>query len=220
MSMVVAGIAAGGQALLGAGQMIFSGKNKAQRALESQANQSPMMMGNKGIADYYEQQKARANANPYASASYLNSVNNINLSNASGLAALQGRGAAIGGVGRLNAMSNQAQGNAVAQAENMSNAAQSRYGQATGMKAADDKAVWQNNVLDPYQRKLQLAQMKAKAANDTFNNGVSMIGSAAGNISGVAAAKAGGIYKPRVGGTGGIKPPTTYDENTTENTWG
>lgn len=196
MSMVVAGIAAGTQALVGIGQMAFSGKKKANAALDAQANNSPMMMGNKGIADYYQQQKARANANPYQSASYLNSMKNVDMSTASGLAALQNSGASIGGVARLVAMKNQASGNAVGQAENQANAAQAHYGQAVGMKASDDRAVWNNNVLDPYTRKLQLAQMKAKAANDTFNNGVNMIGSAAGNVASVGVAKGGGVPKP------------------------
>lgn len=201
MSMVAIGIGAG--VALGGVQMATSGKGKAQRALEAQANNSPMMTGNKGISDYYEQQKARANANPYASASYLNSINNINLSTASGLAALQGRGAAIGGVGRLGAMSNQAKGNAISQAENQSNAAQARYGQAAGMAAADQKAVWNNNVLDPYQRKLQLAQMKAKAANDQFNNGMSMIGNSVSAAGSIGAAKAYGAA------ANGVKPTKT-----------
>lgn len=196
MSMVMTGIAAGAQTALGIGQMVFSGKNKANKALDAQVNNNPMMMGNKGIADYYEQQKSRANANQYQSASYLNSMKNVDLSTASGLAALQDRGSSIGGVARLVAMKNQASGNAIGQAENLSNAAQGRYGQAVGMKASDDRAVWNNNVLDPYTRKLQLAQMKAKAANDTFNNGISMIGNAAGNITSVGAAKAGG-YNPK-----------------------
>ena len=67
------------------------------------------------------------------------------------------------------------------------------------------KAVWQNNVLDPYTRKLQLQQMKTKAANDTFNNGLNMIGSAAANYSAYqSAAAVGSGYNPsrqRVGGS-------------------
>lgn len=201
---VTMGIVAGGQALLGLGQAVFSGRKKQEAKLDQIANQSPMQMGNKAINDYYEQQMARANANPYQSASYLNSMNNIQNTAASGLNALQGRGAVVGGIGRIGAMSNQAAGNALGQAINQSNQANSAYGHAVGMKSADDRAVWQNNVLDPYQRKLQLQQMKAKAANDRFNNGLNMIGSAASNYAGYQAA-ATGRYQGY-----NINPPRAY----------
>jgi len=185
-------ISAGVQGLVGLGQAVFSGRKKQERRLDEMAANSPMRLGNKAVNDYYVQQKARAMANPYQTASYINSMNNINSNAATALNSLQSRRSAIAGVGRINAMSNQSSANAVEQAVNQSNRANADYGQSVRMKYSDDDAVFNNNVLDPYQRKLQLQQMKAKAANDRFENGLKMVGDAASNAAAYAVAAEGG----------------------------
>ena len=103
-------------------------------------------------------------------------------------------------MGRLAAIQNDAMANATAQAESRRDARFSQLGQATSAKAAEDRRAFDINVMTPYQRRLQMAQMKAGAANARSDAGMqnmfgglsnlSMMG-ATGNLKGLFAKKAG-----------------------------
>jgi hypothetical protein len=160
---------------MGAFQSLFSGKNKARKEMEAIAANSPMYSGSKPINDYYTQALARYNENPYQSQQYQVAAKNAMRGTATGLNALGDRRSAIGGVGRLIGIQDQALDNAGVNAENQRNA---RFGQlagATQMKNQDDLKKFDINQMSPYQRKLQLATMKTQAANARFDAGLSNI---------------------------------------------
>lgn len=153
-------------------QSLFSGRKKAQKEMEGLLNKSPQYTANKGIADYYQESLNRYNESPYQSAIYQNAMRNAQRVTAQGLGALQDRRSALAGVGRLAAIQNDATQNAVAQAEGRRDARFSQLGQATQMKAGEDRRAFDINVMTPYQQRLQMAQMKAGAANARFDAGL------------------------------------------------
>lgn len=153
-------------------QSLFSGRKKAQREMEGVLNNSPKYTANKGIADYYQESLNRYNESPYQSAIYQNAMRNAQRVTAQGIGALQDRRSALAGVGRLAAIQNDATQNAVAQAEGRRDARFSQLGQATQMKAGEDRRAFDINVMNPYQQRLQMAQMKASAANARHDAGL------------------------------------------------
>ena len=180
-------------------QSLFSGRKKAQREMEAQLDKSPAYTANKGISDYYQEALNRYNESPQQSAIYQNAMRNAQRTTAQGLGALQDRRSALAGVGRLAAIQNDAMANATAQAESRRDARFSQLGQATSAKAAEDRRAFDINVMTPYQRRLQMAQMKAGAANARSDAGMqnmfgglsnlSMMG-ATGNLKGLFGGKA------------------------------
>lgn len=165
-------------AVVGAFQSIFSGRKKATREMEAISANSPMYSGSKPINDYYTQALARYNENPYQSQQYQVAAKNAMRGTATGLNALGDRRSAIGGVGRLIGIQDQALDNAGVNAENQRNARFSQLAGATQMKNQDDLRKFDTNVMSPYQRKLQLATMKTQAANARFDAGLSNIAGA------------------------------------------
>ena len=57
------------------------------------------------------------------------------------------------------------------------------------MKSADNQRAFDINTMTPFNRKLQLEQMKGAAAGEQFNAGLTMIGQGASAAGTVAAAK-------------------------------
>jgi hypothetical protein len=104
------------------------------------------------------------------------SVKNAQRGTATGIGGLQDRRSAIGGIGRLIGVQDQSLENAGVNAENQKNIRFGQLGSAVGMKNSDDRFKFNTNVIDPYQRKLQLAMMKSSAANSRFDAGLSNIG--------------------------------------------
>lgn len=183
-------VAAGGQALLGLGQTLFSGRGKAEKEFEAQARNSPLAQESKSLNDYYQQARGRYDQNPYQSQQYQIGAGNIQRSTAQGINALQSRGAAIGGIGRLAGIQQNQLGNLGASAEAQRNAAFSQYGQAAQMKTAQDKYLFDVNQATPYNRMLQVKQMKSQAANERANAGMQMVGSALGSAANIGMASA------------------------------
>ncbi len=195
-------VAAGSQALLGLGQTLFSGRGKAERDFEAQAKNSPLAQESKSLNDYYQQARGRYEQNPYQSQQYQIGAGNIIRSTAQGINALQSRGAAIGGIGRLAGIQQNQLGNLGASAEAQRNAAFGQYGQAAQAKTAQDKYLFDVNQMTPYNRMLQVKQMKSQAANERANAGMQMVGSALGNAANIGMASA--YANPT------IKPPVDY----------
>jgi hypothetical protein len=169
------------QAGLGAYQAATSGASARERELDSYAKQSPLYKGSKSIDDYYQEAMNRYRENPYQSQQYQIGQRNIERGLATGLSALQKRGGALSGASRLLVGRSDALGNLGMQAEAQRNARFGQLGGATQMKTGEEYKKFDINQMTPYNRMLQLKQLKAQAANDRYNAGLQMIGGAASN---------------------------------------
>ena len=183
----IAGAAAVASAGMGAAQMISANKQQknAQRALDQQARNSPLYKADKGINDYYQESLNRYKENPYQSQQYKLGAMNAQRATAQGIGALQDRRSAIGGISRLEAGQNAAMQNLGAQAEAQRSSRFGQLGSATQMKSGEYQKEFDINKMTPYNRKLQLEQMKAQAAGERYNAGMQMIGqgvNAAGSL--------------------------------------
>lgn len=156
----------------------FFGAKSAQKKLEQL--QTPTYQPNKAIGDYYNTALSRYNTNPYDTQAYGMAKNNAVMGTASGLNALQGRRSALAGVGKLVGIQDNALQRAAAGAEEQHNRAFGQLGQATGMKAADDRTAFQYNQVMPYENKRQLLGAKASGYNKMLSSGIqNMFGGAA-----------------------------------------
>jgi hypothetical protein len=178
---------AGGAALatVGMGGIQMANANKqqkrAQAELERQAANSPLRKESKSLNDYYQQALNRYKESPYQSAAYQQAMQNARRTTASGISALQDRRSAIGGISRLGGLESRASQGAVAQGEQMQAQRFSELGRATQMKKANEDELFDINVMTPYQRKLQLEQMKGAAAGERYNAGMQMVGQGLSN---------------------------------------
>jgi hypothetical protein len=211
MPVTIGLIAAGTQALAGAGQAIFSGRKKRERELDQFAKNSPLYKGSKSIDDYYQQALNRYSENPYQSQQYQLGAMNAQRATAQGIGALQDRRSAIGGIGRLALGQSTAMQNLGAQAEAQRNQRFGQLGGATQMKTAEDYKKFDINQMTPYNRMLQLKQYKAQAANDRYNAGVQMVGSALGNAANI------GMMSAQKPPPPPIPPSGIFQENLTAN---
>jgi len=160
----IAGLIGGGaQSLLGLGQAIFGGgaARRAQHALENL--QTPTTTSDQAVSDYYNQA-----LNPTSSLEYQLANKNANAGVAQGLTAFQDRRAGLAGIGGLIRQRN----NTLLQAGAN---AQSKLGQATQMKTADNQRVFNINKMLPYQKQFSLLASKASGGNQTMSAGLSNI---------------------------------------------
>lgn len=160
------------QGVLGIGQGIIGGgkARKAQRQLEGMIdNYNP----NESIMDYYSKALNKYNANPYTSNMYNMQTQQAQRNLTSGVNSLQDRRSALAGVGNLVQGANDASLKAAALAERDQAQDLAQLGQATGMKAQEDKY--------KFEAKYNLLSQKAGAANEIANSGLSnMFGGLAG----------------------------------------
>lgn len=170
-----------GQAALGGIQALTSGRGKAEKDFENFAKKRPLAKASPTLENYYQKTLSAANENPYQSAQYMISRQEADRRLASGLGALQQRGGAISGISKLDLMRTDAQNQAIRNAENLRGQNLNRLGQATQMKVGQDKYLYDVNQATPFNTMLGIKQMKSAAANERFNAGLNMIGSAAGN---------------------------------------
>lgn len=169
----------GVQGLAGLAQMIFSGRKKAERELNSL--QMPTAEGSRSISNFYNQALGRYNVSPTDSAMYRRQQQNIQRGLATGIGALRDRGSALAGAGRLMAGVSDASLNAEAMAEQERNRRFGQLGQAAGMQTEDERRLFDINKMQPFQRKDRLSQMKLAAANARFDAGMANLGSALSN---------------------------------------
>lgn len=191
---------------LGVYQTVKAGQQQdaAQAALERQAKNSPIYKPDKSIDDYYRETMNRYQENPYQSQQYQIGKQNIERATVSGISALQDRRSALGGISRLSLGRMDAMRNLGAQAEASRQQRFSQVGGATQLKSGATQTSFDINQMTPYNRRLQLEQMKAAAAGERYNAGMQMIGQGLSAAGAIAAAG----YK---GGTGGKK--TNYDSS-------
>lgn len=156
-------------------------QKRAQAELERQAQNNPLAQESKALNDYYQEALNRYKESPYQSAAYQQAMQNARRTTASGLGALQDRRSAIGGISRLGGLESRASQGAIAQGEQMQAQRFSELARATQMKKAQEDELFDVNVMTPYQRKLQLEQMKGAAAGERYNAGMQMVGQGLSN---------------------------------------
>jgi hypothetical protein len=171
-------------------------QKRAQEALERQAKNSPLYKADKSIDAYYQEAMNRYRENPYQSQQYQVGQRNIQRATAQGISALQDRRSAIGGIGRLQANQMGAMENLGAQAEASRQQRLGQFGQATQLKSSDYQRQFDINQMTPYNRQLQLEQMKAQAAGERYNTGMQMVGQGVSAIGSLAASGAFANTKP------------------------
>ena len=170
-----------GQVALGAYQTATSGAGAAEKDFESFAKQNPLAKRSKSIDDYYQQALNRYNENPYQSQQYQLGAMNVRRATASSLNRFQDRRSALAGSEKLALVENSALQNLGGQAEARRDARFGQYGQAAQLQNQQDKYLYDVNQATPFNRQLAIKQMKSQAANERYNAGLNMMGSAFGN---------------------------------------
>jgi hypothetical protein len=167
-------------------QSIFGG-NREKKATDALENlKTPTYTQSKGILDYYNEAARRYGINPYQSSMYKYQTGQNAASTAAGLNGLQDRRSAIGGVGRLTAIQNDANLKAGIQAENEQNQRFGELGGAAKMKSGEEQNAFQYNQLLPFQKEMQIQGLKASGGANIMNAGLSNIFGGLGNASTVA----------------------------------
>lgn len=163
------------QGAVGIGQAIFGGikANKAQKQLER--TPTPVYSPSQSILDLYDTAKSRYNVNPYQSSLYKIQNQNIQRGTTQGLGVLNDRRLALGGVNSLVQGQNDSLLKAGAAAEEEQGRRFSQLGNAAGMKAQEDQKMFQYNQVAPYEKRMQLAGLKASGGNQIMNAGLSNI---------------------------------------------
>jgi hypothetical protein len=177
---------------MGAAQMSSANKaqKRSQQELERQAKNSPLYRPSKEIGDYYKEAKTRYAQNPFTTPFYLENLKQSERSAVQALGALQSRGAAIGGVSRINRILQDSKNRNIATAMQEKNMDLARLGQAAQMQNRENQQAFDINKMTPYNRQLQLEQMKAQAAGERYNAGMQMIGSGLSNAASYGVASA------------------------------
>lgn len=160
----ISAASSGLQTAVGLGQLLFSGKRKAEKKLERFADS---YKPNASIMDLYNKSLQRYSANPYTSAMYNQQTKNINRNVNAGISALQNRHSGLAGISSLVQGANDASLKAASAAEQQQGQNLSQLSNATQIKAAED--------FKPFEMKYNLLSAKASAANKTAAAGMQNI---------------------------------------------
>lgn len=169
---------------MGAYNMIQGGKDqsRAQKALDEQARNSPLYKRDKSMDQFILEARNRYKENPFQSQQYQVGAMNARRSTAQGLAALNDRKAGIGGAEKIALGQNNALQNLGAMSESSQQQRFGQYGQATQFGNQEYQREFDFNKMTPYNRKLQLEQMKAQAAGEQYNAGMQTVGQGLSNL--------------------------------------
>jgi hypothetical protein len=180
-----------GQGLYGAYNAIKAGQEAKdyQAKMERMARQSPLKTESPEIANYYGESLNRYNENPFTSPYYLEQIKQANRASVNAIGQAQNRGAAIGIIGKVNQGLIDSSNNAIARAIQNKNAQFSQLGSAAQMRKNERDQLFDINQMTPYNRILQLQQLKTQAANDRYNAGLSMSAQGASNLAQLDVAK-------------------------------
>lgn len=192
LSMIASGVQTG----IGALQSASAAKkrNAAISRLEQMAANSPLQKQSKTLNDYYQESLNRYRENPFTTPYYLENLKQSERAAAQALGALQTRGAAIGGVSRINRILSDAKNRGVAGAMQNKNVQFGQLGGATQMKRAEERELFDINKMTPYNRRLQLKQMEAEGYTSDKAAYDQAIQSGIGNLATAAMYK--GMYTP------------------------
>lgn len=195
LSMIASGVQTG----IGALQSASASKKRkdAISRLEKLATNSPLRQESKSLNEYYQESLNRYKENPFTTPYYLENMKQSERAAVQSLGALQKRGAAIGGISRINSILADAKNRGVAGAMQNKNAQFSQLGTATQMKGAEERELFDINKMTPYNRRLQLQQMAAEGYTSDKAAYDQAIQSGIGNLATAAMYK--GMYKaPKV----------------------
>lgn len=160
-------------------------QHKATKEVEKLANS---YQPNSSIMDFYSKALNRYNVNPYTSSLFKSATQGAQKSLATGLNDLQSKHSTLAGIGSLVQQYNDSALKAAATAEGQQSQALGQLGQATGLKAQEEKY--------PFEMKYNLLASKASGSNQIMNAGISNIfgsGSSASQME---------LYKKLYGQTG------------------
>lgn len=164
---IIQGVTGAAQTIGGAIQQHRNTKKVEQMANSYQPNRS--------IMDYYNKALQKYNANPYTSQLYNYTAGKVGASTAQGINAFQDRRSANANISTLIQNQNDTLLKAGIASEDQSNQALGRLGQATQMKAAEDRV--------PFDMKYNLYSQKAGGGAQIMNAGLSNIFGAGEGIS-------------------------------------
>ena len=155
--------------LITAGISAYSALRSSKKAkdteneLEVSLNNAPKYKPNSSILSYYNEALRRYNTNPSDTREYKVASQNIKQGTVQGLKYLQDRRSGLAGTPTLIANQNNSLLKAAVNAENRKAQEFSVLANATGMKAGEDRAAFQQNEMYPFEAKYNLLQMKAAA---------------------------------------------------------
>lgn len=160
---------------VGLAQSVIGGI-KAKKAREQmEAMQPPKAAQDQSVSRYYNEALRRYGTAPTSTFAYKNAMQNVGRNQNFALNALRDRRGLIGGVSSIVGRSNDAALNAASIAEREQANRFAALGGATSRKSADDRYLFGQNQLAPYQKDLTLTGMKAQANAQTMNTGISNI---------------------------------------------
>lgn len=169
------------QGVVGLGQMVggWIQQRKATKNFEKELANAPKYNQNQSILDYYNKALQRYNVNPTDSAMYKRNAQSINRGVATGIGALQDRRSGQSGISSILRASNDASLNAEVAAENEKSNRFNTLGNATTMKAGEDRTAFDINQMQPHRDKLALYGAKATGGTNIFNAGMGTVNNAA-----------------------------------------
>ena len=162
--------------LVTAGVSIYQAANsaskakKAERSLEDSLKNTPQYKPNQSILNYYDEALRKYNTNPSDTREYKLASQDIKQGTVQGLKALQDRRSGLAGVPTLIGNQNNSLLNAAVRAEQEKARQFGVLGQATGMKAGEDKAAFQQNEVYPFESRYNLMSMNAAGNRESQRN--------------------------------------------------
>lgn len=162
--------------LITAGVSIYQAANsaskakKAERSLEESLKNTPQYKPNQSILNYYQQALNKYNTNPSDTREYKLASQDIKQGTVQGLKALQDRRSGLAGVPTLIGNQNNSLLNAAVRSEQEKARQFGVLGQATGMKAGEDKAAFQQNEMYPFESRYNLMSMNAAGNRESQRN--------------------------------------------------
>lgn len=157
---------------------------KSERGLEESLKNTPQYRPNQSILNYYDEALRKYNVNPSDTREYKLAKQDINQGAVQGLRSLQDRRSGLAGIPTLIANKNNFLLRAAVDAERRKAQEFSVLGQATQMKAGEQRQAFQQNEMYPFEARYNLLAMKAAGARadqrtsteNAFNN-LSSVGS-------------------------------------------
>jgi hypothetical protein len=189
----VSGIIGGVQTLAGLGQTIFSGGRKAEKKFNKLMDNAPIYNQNKSIINFYNEALARYNVSPTDSAMYKRQMRDVDRGVTGAVAGLNDRRSGIAGISSILRSANDAKLDANVAAEGEKSRRFGELGGATNMKADEDYKAYYQNVLMPWETKVNASMSKMQGANQRKNAGMANI------FGGLQTAGAGWEAKPKKG---------------------
>jgi len=143
---------------------------KAERSLEDSLKNTPQYKPNQSILNYYQTALNKYNTNPSDTREYKLASQDIKQGTVQGLKALQDRRSGLAGVPTLIGNQNNSLLNAAVRSEQEKARQFGVLGQATGMKAGEDKAAFQQNEMYPFESRYNLMSMNAAGNRESQRN--------------------------------------------------